>query len=110
MVAAAIESNPLLTARYPYRSLSPSEGVSGIGLLSTFPILSSEYRQHPVRLEARLQLPDGELIVLGAHPFPARIATVASVPLAFNPTERNADLELLRGRASELEASAPSSC
>jgi vancomycin resistance protein VanJ len=103
-VAAAIESDPTLLDRYPYRAMSPTEGVAGIGLLSVYPILSSDYRQDPVRLEARVDLPDGELVVLGAHPFPARIERVAWIPSGYDPTQRNADLGLIRSRALELEA------
>ena len=103
-IANALESDPTLAARYPYRALSPSDGVAGIGLLSTYPILSSDSMQQPVRLEARLQLADGELVVLGAHPFAARIARLAGIPSGFDPTERNAELDLIRARVAELEA------
>jgi vancomycin resistance protein VanJ len=102
-VAVAIEADPGLAARYPYRSLSPDAGVAGVGILSRFPISSSDYQIRPVRLEAHLALPDGDLVVLAAHPFPAQIATLTHLPLDFDPTERNADLELLRSLVLHLD-------
>jgi vancomycin resistance protein VanJ len=102
-VATAIESDAALSARYPYRSLSPSDGVAGIGILSRFPITDSDYELYPVRLEAHVTLPDGDLVVLAAHPFPARIATVVGIPLDFDPGGRNADLALLRSRVLDLD-------
>ena len=101
-VAAAIDVDPTLGARYPFRALFPSDGVAGIGLLSRFPIRSPTYDLHPVRLEARIDLPDGPLVVLAAHPFPALIYRVAGIPSGINPTDRNHGLDLLRARVVEL--------
>jgi endonuclease/exonuclease/phosphatase (EEP) superfamily protein YafD len=103
-VAAAIESDPVLVARFPHRALEPRPGVAGIGLLSRFPIATVGDAIEPVRLEARIRLPDRTLVVLNAHPFPARIGTLAGIPVGLDPTVRNGDLERLRSRVAELEA------
>jgi vancomycin resistance protein VanJ len=102
--AAAIDSDPVLAARYPYRVLEPSGGVTGAGLLSRFPITASEFRLDPVRLETRVALPEGAQVVLVAHPFPGRIRTIGGIPVGFDPAQRNADLGLIRARVKELDA------
>ena len=102
--AAAIDSDPVLATRYPYRVLEPSRGVTGAGLLSRFPITESEFRLNPVRLEARVTLPEGVLVMLVAHPFPGRIRTIGGIPVGFDPVQRNADLRLIRARVTELDA------
>jgi endonuclease/exonuclease/phosphatase family metal-dependent hydrolase len=102
-VAAAIEADAGLTARYPHRVLEGREGVSGAGILSRYPIESAEYAREPVRIEARLRLPVGELVVLNAHPFPARINLWAGIPAGMDPVERNDETERLRARVAELE-------
>lgn len=103
-VAAAIEADAALTARYPHRILESREGVAGAGILSRSPIVSAEYARDPVRIEARLHLPGGELVVLNAHPFPARMDALAGIPAGFDPVGRNAENALLRARVAELEA------
>ncbi len=103
-VAAAIEGDPVLRARFPHRALEPRRGVAGIGLLSRFPIDAVSNAIEPVRLEARIPMPDRTLVVVNAHPFPARIGMLAGVPVGIDPTIRNGDLERLRSRVAELEA------
>lgn len=103
-VAAAIDADPVLAARYPHRLLEPRAGVSGAGILSAFPILSAEYETGPVRIEARLHVRGVELVVLNAHPFPARIDLLAGVPSGMNPGSRNEETAGLRARVAELEA------
>ena len=107
-VAAAIEADPILASRYPYRDLEPRQGVSGVGILSRFPISTAPYETEPVRLEARVTLADREIVVLVAHPYPARIGLVAGIPVNFDPTERNQELRLLRARVETLEATGES--
>ena len=41
---------------------------------------------------------------MAAHPLPGRIRERDGIPIGFNPRQRNADLDLLRGRVAELEA------
>ena len=107
-VAAAIEANPVLQARYPHRALEARAGVAGAGILSRFAISAPVYDSEPVRLEARVRLPDRELVVLVAHPYPARIGQVGGIPVNFDPTERDAELRLLRTRVAALEAAGES--
>lgn len=102
-VAATIEASSALTARWPYRALYPARGAGGIGMLSTYPLVDPQHAVDPVRLEARVQLRGDEVVVLGAHPYPALISRVLGLPFGFDPTVRNADLELLRGRVRDLE-------
>jgi vancomycin resistance protein VanJ len=102
-VASSIEADAALTARYPYRILEGREGVSGAGILSRFPVQSAEYARDPVRIEARLRLPGGDLVILNAHPFPARINALAGIPAGFDPAERNQETSQLWARVAELE-------
>ena len=102
-VVAAIEADAALTARYPHRALYPDLGVSGIGILSAFPVSEPSYEVRPIRLEARVALPDGDLVVLGAHPFHADVDLVAGLPVGLDATQRNLDLQLLRNRVNELD-------
>lgn len=107
-VAAAIEANPVLRARYPHRALEARAGVAGVGILSRFAIRTPVYDAKPVRLEARVSLADREIVVLVAHPFPARIGQFAGIPVNFDPTERDGELRLLRTRVAALEAAGES--
>ena len=102
-VAAAIEADAALTGRYPYRTLDPDPSVTGIGILSAFPISEPRYAVSPIRLEARVALPDGDLIVLGAHPFHADVDLAGGLPVGLDATRRNRELELLRNRVKELD-------
>lgn len=102
-VAAAIEADPRMAARYPYRVLFPSAGVAGIGLLSSYPIATATNEFHPVRIEAHLDVGGRHLVVLAAHPFPAALTRLGGIPSGFDPDDRNAELEMLRGRALELD-------
>jgi vancomycin resistance protein VanJ len=103
-VAAAIDADPVLVARFPHRALEPRPGVAGIGLLSRFPIEGVTGAIEPVRIEARIRLPDRSLVVLNAHPFPGRIGLLAGIPVGLDPTVRNGDLERLRSRVAQLDA------
>lgn len=103
-VAAAIEADPVLVARFGHRVLEPRAGVAGVGILSRFPIETAIYAIEPVRLEARIRFPDRSLVVLNAHPFPARIGLLAGIPVGLDPTVRNNHLERLRSRVAELDA------
>jgi endonuclease/exonuclease/phosphatase family metal-dependent hydrolase len=103
-VAADIEADASLKARYPHRVLESREGVSGVGILSRFPIESAEYAGDPVRIEARLRLPNRELIVINAHPFPASMDLLGGIAVSIDPTSRNEQTTRLRARVAELES------
>ena len=102
-VAAAIEEDPVLVERYPYRALEVHAGVAGMGLMSRLPLTATPAAINPARQEARLTLAAGEIVVVNAHPFPADAGFFADV-LAFDPSVRNRYLQLLRDRVADLEA------
>ncbi|MEO5965833.1 MAG: endonuclease/exonuclease/phosphatase family protein [Candidatus Limnocylindrales bacterium] len=94
--AAAIEAVPNIAAIYPYRILEPRNGVEGMGLLSTLPLVVGGYASDPMLLRAGLLLPDGSRVELfDVHPFPPRIATLGGVPWGIDARRRDADLATL---------------
>lgn len=102
-VARAIETDRGLRSRYPHMALEPTEGVSGIGILSRFPISRPSLQSPPIRLEVTLDLDGSPLVVIAAHPFHAAIETIRGIPVGLSTAERNGDLELLHDRVVELE-------
>ena len=103
-VAAAIAADPDLASMYPHQSLDASAGTTGIGLLSRHPLDDPEYGSWPARLETRIATPTGTIGVVAAHPFPARFLFRNGIPIGYDPTQRNADLGLLRDRVGRLTA------
>jgi vancomycin resistance protein VanJ len=103
-VAEAIEADPGIAARYPHQALFPTRTVTGIGLLSAFPISSAISALDPARFEATLDVDGRPVVVVGAHPFPAEIVRLGGIPAGLAPSTRNADLALLRQRVLELDA------
>ena len=95
--AAAIEADPDLRRRFPYRELAPGAGVEGMGLLSAHPILRRELATDPLAIEAVLDLGGREVTVITGHPFPGRVGMAGPLPVAFDPSSR--DSALLRFRA-----------
>jgi vancomycin resistance protein VanJ len=89
--AQAIEADPLLLEHYPFRDLEGRPGVSGLGILSRFPVLESNYEVDPIRQTAVLDSRVGRLVVINAHPFPP--AGVLS--LGYDPSRRDADIEVI---------------
>ena len=63
--AAAIEADPELRTRFPYRELAPREGVEGMGLLSAYPIVRSALLTDPMAIEAVLDV-DGRPLTSSA--------------------------------------------
>ncbi len=96
--AAAIEADADLRARFPHRELVPREGVAGIGLLSSYPIVRSEVLEAPMSMEAVLDVDGRPVTVITGHPFPGHIRTAGPVPVSFDPTDRDADLARFRAR------------
>ena len=97
-VSEAIDADPQLRSRYPYRALEPDRGVMGLGLLSVHPIADPELHQDPVSLTARVTLADGRrLVLMDVHPPPGTIR-----PLSFDGTQRDAALARLRQRIEPL--------
>jgi endonuclease/exonuclease/phosphatase (EEP) superfamily protein YafD len=103
--AAAIEADPVLTARYPYRKLIAREDVGGMGILSRMPILEAAFQLDPIVQQATIDLGDGRRLgVVNAHPFHAEIETFGRthLPVGMDPARRNDDLAAVRVRIDEL--------
>jgi endonuclease/exonuclease/phosphatase (EEP) superfamily protein YafD len=100
--ANAIQADPVLAARYPNQALFPTRSVTGVGILSRFPLSKTSPAQGPARFEATVDINGRSIVVVGAHPFPSVISIVAGMPAGVNAEQRNADLRLLRGRVDQL--------
>jgi vancomycin resistance protein VanJ len=99
--AAAIDADPTLVARYPYRALVPRDDVLGLGLLSRLPIVDSSFALEPAVQEAQLDLGGGQtLAVVNAHPYHADIEFLGgtNLPVGLDSRLRNDDLDRIRGR------------
>jgi endonuclease/exonuclease/phosphatase family metal-dependent hydrolase len=95
----AMEDSAEVKARYPYRSLHPSEGVLGLGLVSRFPILEAVATDDPATLAVSLDMgAKGRLSVTVAHPLPGHITTSTPLhlPVAFDASERDDALRSVR--------------
>jgi vancomycin resistance protein VanJ len=103
--AAAIEADPVLTARYPYRALVARDDVGGMGILSRMPILESTLQLDPIIQQGTIDLGGGRhLAVVNAHPFHAEIESFGRtrLPVGIDPVRRNDDLAAVRGRIDTL--------
>jgi len=103
--AAAIEADPALVERYPYRVLVPLDDFWGMGLLSRLPILASQYEHDPAIQVIQLDLGGGRrLAVVNAHPAHSDIESLGStsVPLGLDTAARNAALDVVRGHIDGL--------
>jgi len=98
--AAAILADAELTGRFAGVALVPRPGVGGTGILSRLPILNASDDVNPVVQEVQIQLPDGSLTVVNAHPFPPRYRVLDAIPLPFgyDPAQRDADILRIRER------------
>lgn len=99
--AAAIQADPGLVARYPYRALEPLEGVVGLGILSRYPLSAPRFDLQPALQELTLELGDGrQVAVVNTHPLHADIAKAGrrGPPIGFDASQRDADLDTIRQR------------
>ena len=96
--AAAIEADPELRTRFPYRELAPREGVEGMGLLSAYPIVRSALLTDPMAIEAVLDVDGRPVTVISGHPFPGRIRVAGPLPVSFDPSARDQSLVRFRAR------------
>ncbi|HYO44836.1 MAG TPA: endonuclease/exonuclease/phosphatase family protein [Candidatus Limnocylindrales bacterium] len=100
VVAAAIEADAALTARYPYRILEARDGTAGLGLLARRPLLVRGSERDPLILRAGLLLEDGRTIeVLNVHPYPPGISLAIRFPVGLDTRRRDEDLSIIAARA-----------
>jgi endonuclease/exonuclease/phosphatase (EEP) superfamily protein YafD len=103
-VADAIEASDEIDQRFPYRILEPRDGVRGMGILSSIPLVEGAYGAFPMLLTAGLVMPDGSrLDLVNAHPLPPRISTIASVPVGLDTKLRDQELRYVRAAADRAE-------
>jgi endonuclease/exonuclease/phosphatase (EEP) superfamily protein YafD len=108
--AAAIEADPELVARYPYRLLDTPRSSDGLGLLSRFPLLDHTFRLEPLLQQATLDLGEGRLVqIVHTHPQHSdlRLLPGIGLPIGMNVTGRNAELGLIRSRVDAARANGP---
>lgn len=95
--AAAIEADPVLRTRYPYRILEPQPGVEGMGVLAKLPLILGESRADPMLIRAGLLLPDGRrLEVVDVHPYGPGITMASGWPVGLDTRARDARLRVIR--------------
>jgi endonuclease/exonuclease/phosphatase (EEP) superfamily protein YafD len=98
--AAAIEAEPTLAARYPYRILEARDGTAGMGLLAKRPLIVRGSEREPLILRAGLLLEDGRTIeVLDVHPYPPGIGMAWRLPVGLDSRRRDEDLSVIAARA-----------
>ena len=104
-VAAALDGDATIRARYPYRILEARGGVAGMGLLSRHPLFVGTYSTQPVVLRAELLLPDGSRVeVLNAHPYPPEITRALDVvPVGLDTRRRDRDLSAIAAAVAEAD-------
>ena len=95
--ANAIDADPLLAERFPYRVLQPHPDVQGMALLSVHPILDSRPSLAPPYIQATVALPgERELTVVTAHPLPPRMGLLGILPRRYETGQRDEDLRTIR--------------
>ena len=98
--SAAIERDPIVAARYPYRAMAPGQMASGVAILSRYPIEKVASTRDPSCLELIVDTPHGPIRVINAHPSHADISTVTPLrlPIDYNPSGRDAEVATVRTR------------
>ncbi len=103
-VAAMLESDARIRARYPYRVLEPGEGVDGMGLLAKRPLLVRGSERDPLILRAGLLLEHGTIVdVLDVHPYPPRVGRAGPLPIGLDTRARDDALGSIAGRLETLD-------
>jgi endonuclease/exonuclease/phosphatase (EEP) superfamily protein YafD len=103
-VADAIEADPRLTSRYPYRILEPRDGVDGMGLLARLPLFVRGSDTGPLQLRAGLLLEDGTIVdLLDVHPYPPRVALLGPLPVGLDTRSRDEAIGTIASRVAALD-------
>ncbi|MBX3030433.1 MAG: endonuclease/exonuclease/phosphatase family protein [Chloroflexi bacterium] len=108
-LAAAIDADPVIRARYPWRVLEPSTSWDGMGLLSIWPIEDPVTDSDPPLISAMVLLPDGQRIrTLAVHAPPPRWGPSPVSLVAYESGRRDGALQRLRARIEpDLAAGTP---
>ena len=102
-VAAALDTDPRIMARYPHRLLMPDPIVMGLGILSAHPITHQAMFGAPIGLAVTLDLGSGRILtVMDTHPMHAEIGLEEGRPLAYDARVRDRDLATVHTRAEAL--------
>jgi endonuclease/exonuclease/phosphatase family metal-dependent hydrolase len=99
--AKALDNDPRIVSRYPYRSLAPDPGTLGVGILSTFPIVERSRIASPAAMVVTLDLGAGRrLRVVDVHPTHGLIGLLPGVglPITYDARERDATTANLHTR------------
>jgi endonuclease/exonuclease/phosphatase (EEP) superfamily protein YafD len=104
-VAAAIEADPEVVDRYPYRILEPADGVDGMGLLSRLPLVVAGSSRDPLLQRAGLLLPDERTVgILHAHPYPPTVSTLLGwIPVGLDTRRRDEELSVIAATVDRAE-------
>jgi endonuclease/exonuclease/phosphatase (EEP) superfamily protein YafD len=95
-ISAAIEADPTLTARYPYRFMVPRDLAWGVGLMSRYPIGDMVAVYPPACVEALVTTPRGPVRVIVGHPRHASVRGLFRVPIVYDPRPRDIGIETIR--------------
>jgi vancomycin resistance protein VanJ len=98
--ASAIAGDTVLTAHYPFRTLAPRVGTSGLVVLSRYPISNVDSQDDPPCLDLWVATPQGKVHVIVAHPAHATIVkrTRLGVPDSYRTLGRDEAIAMLRPR------------
>jgi endonuclease/exonuclease/phosphatase family metal-dependent hydrolase len=98
--SAAIEADPTLSTRYPYRLMSPRKGAWGIGVLSRYPIAETDSSYPPACLEMLVITPAGPVRLIVGHPNHADIGVVSPlrIPVQYDSADRDEEIAAIRVR------------
>ncbi len=97
-MAARIDADPSIQARWPYRALGPDPTVNGVGLLSRWPIVDQLVSHDPPYLRAVVEDPDTarQIVVFVVHPTRGVFKTVLGVAVSIDTTARDAAIAQIR--------------
>jgi endonuclease/exonuclease/phosphatase (EEP) superfamily protein YafD len=102
--AEAIDADPTLRARYPYRTLDPQAQADGLGILSRLPLIDRDGGTTGRILPAGLLLPDGRTVeLLDVHPRRPLYRTVGPLPVSLNTHARDDDVAAIRESLDALD-------